>query len=101
MPAVSLRNSAAMLVSYLVDPTQPFVTPNAENSLVAAGRSTRLGARATDQVERLHRSIFGSRGGQVEAKRVATTLIWARRRQSVTRLLSAIVPGVSRFLYLR
>jgi hypothetical protein len=63
--------------------------------------ATELGARATDQVERLHRSIFGSRGGQVEAKRVATTLIWARRRQSVTRLLSAIVPGVSRFLYLR
>ena len=26
VPAVSLRNSAAMLVSYLVDPTQPFVS---------------------------------------------------------------------------
>lgn len=48
VPAVSLRNAAAMLVSYLIDPTQPFITPNAEGDLVAAGRTTRLGARSTD-----------------------------------------------------
>lgn len=53
VPAVALRNSAAMLVSYLIDPTQPFITPNAENSLVAAGRSTRLGAGATDFLDNM------------------------------------------------
>lgn len=68
---------------------------------VAQGRLLALGARATDQVERLHRSIFGSRGGQFETTRVATTLIWASRRHAVTRFLSAIAPGLSRFLYLR
>lgn len=48
VPATSLRNSAAMLVSNLIDPTNPFISPNVENSLVAAGRSTQLDGRSTD-----------------------------------------------------
>lgn len=57
VPAVSLRNSAAMLVSYLIDPTNPFITPNAENSLISAGRSTRLGASATDFLDNMRWGI--------------------------------------------
>ena len=57
VPAVSLRNSAAMLVSYLIDPTNPFITPNAENSLISSGRSTRLGASATDFLDNMRWGI--------------------------------------------
>jgi hypothetical protein len=60
-----------------------------------------LGARATDQVERLHRSIFGPRGGDLEKKRIAAHLIWASRRMMMTRFMSAIIPSISRFLFLR
>ncbi|MDH3772103.1 MAG: hypothetical protein OET79_14115, partial [Nitrospirota bacterium] len=60
-----------------------------------------LGARATDQVERLHRSIFGPCSGDVETKRIAATLIWASRRMMMTRFMSAIIPSISRFLFLR
>lgn len=57
-PAVALRNSAAMLVSYLIDPTQPFITPNAEGSLIAAGRLARMGAEATDFLDNMGWGIF-------------------------------------------
>ncbi len=57
VPAVSHRNSAAMLVSYLIDPTNPFILPNVENALVAAGRSTRLGARASDFLDNVRWAI--------------------------------------------
>lgn len=57
VPAVSLRNSAAMMVSYLIDPTNPFITPNAENSLISSGRSTRLGASATDFLDNMRWGI--------------------------------------------
>ncbi len=60
-----------------------------------------LGARATAQVDHLHRSIFGPRGGDFETKRVAATLIWASRRTMMTRFFSAIIPNISRFLFLR
>lgn len=48
VPAVALRNSAAMLTGYVIDPTQPFITPSVEGSLVAAGRLTRMGREAND-----------------------------------------------------
>jgi len=60
-----------------------------------------LGARATDQVERLHRSLFGRRGGDFETKRTASTLIWGSRRVTMARFFSAIIPSLSRFLFLR
>ena len=60
-----------------------------------------LGARATAQVERLHGVIFGSRGGDLETRRIAATLIWGARRMTTARLVSAIIPSLSRFLFLR
>ena len=60
-----------------------------------------LGARATAQVGRLHRSIFGAGGGRLQTSHIAATLILASRRMTMTRFLSAIVPSVSRFLFLR
>lgn len=60
VPAVALRNSAAMLVSYLIDPTNPFILPNVENSLVAAGRDTRLPARASDFLDNVRWGIHGA-----------------------------------------
>ena len=60
-----------------------------------------LGARAADQVGRLHRSIFGLSADSQRWQRVAATLILASRRMIVRRFLAAIVPGISRFLFLR
>lgn len=60
-----------------------------------------LGARATDQVGRLHRSIFGPAGGSVQPSRLAATLILASRRLVMRRFLSALLPGMARFLFLR
>ena len=60
-----------------------------------------LGDRAADQAGRLHRAVFGPDGGAFEQKRVALTLIWASRRKVVSRFLSALGPGLSRFLFLR
>lgn len=57
-PAVALRNSAAMLVSYLIDPTQPFIQPNAEGSMVAAGRLARMGAESSDFLDNMGWGIF-------------------------------------------
>lgn len=82
--------------SFLSWRTQVFGTRTAGETHVSA-----LGARARDHVEGLNRSIFGPRGGPLEARRVATVLIWASRRRALTRFLSAIIPGLSRFLYLR
>ena len=65
------------------------------------GEARLLGARATDQVGRLHRSVFGPSGGGMQPGRIAATLILASRRLVVGRFLSAILPGVSRFLFLR
>lgn len=59
VPATALRNSAAMLVSNLIDPTNPFIAPNVENSLVAAGRTTRLDGRATDFLYNMGWGIHG------------------------------------------
>ena len=72
-------------------------------SRTAVGREqvSVLGARATDQVGQLHRAIFGSRGGGLETSQVAATLILASRRINMTRFLSAIIPSISRFLFLR
>jgi hypothetical protein len=60
-----------------------------------------LGARATDQMGRLHRSIFGPSGGSVQPGRFAAILIGASRRMAMRRFLSTILPGMSRFLFLR
>lgn len=60
-----------------------------------------LGARATDQVGSLHRSIFGPSGGSVQPRRIAATLILASRRLVMRRFLSAIPTALSGFLFLR
>ena len=60
-----------------------------------------LGTRATEQVGRLHRSIFGRSGGSVQPGHLAATLILASRRLVMRRFLSTILPGMSRFLFLR
>jgi len=49
----------------------------------------------------LHRSIFGLSRDSLRWQRVAATLILASRRMIVRRFLATIVPGVSRFLFLR
>lgn len=81
VPAVALRNSAAMLISYLVDPTNPFITPNAENSLVAAGRSTRLGSRATDFLDSMrwgiHSRMMRPKSGFMSSAAVLAIELWA------------------------
>lgn len=81
VPAVALRNSAAMLVSYLIDPTNPFITPNAENSLVAAGRSTRLGARATDFLDNMrwgiHQRMMRPKSGFLAGASRLSVELWA------------------------
>lgn len=81
VPAVSLRNSAAMLVSYMIDPTQPFITPNAENSLVAAGRSTRLGAASTDFLDNMgwgiHQRMMRPKSGFLASAARLSVELWA------------------------
>ncbi len=81
VPAVALRNSAAMLISYLVDPTNPFITPNAENSLVAAGRSTRLGSRSTDFLDNMrwgiHSRMMRPKSGFMSSAAVMSIELWA------------------------
>ncbi len=81
VPAVALRNASAMLYSYLIDPTQPFIRPNAEGSLVAAGRSTRLGAKSSDFLDNMawgihERMMRPASGFLTSASRVALEL-WA------------------------
>ena len=81
VPAVSLRNSAAMLISYLIDPTQPFITPNTENSLVAAGRSTRLGRGATDFLDNMgwgiHSRMMRPKSGFMSSAARLSIELWA------------------------
>lgn len=80
-PAVALRNSAAMLVSYLIDPSQPFIRPNAENSLVAAGRSTRLGSGATDFLDgmgwAIHQRMMRPASGFLASSSRLSIELWA------------------------
>ena len=76
------------------DTFSPHTTMGREEALL-------LGARATDQVGRLHRSIFGPSGGSVQPSRLAATLILASRRLVMRRFLSALLPGMARFLFLR
>lgn len=80
-PAVALRNSAAMLVSYLIDPTQPFLRPNAENDLVAAGRATRLGSKATDFLDNMgwgiHQRMMRPKSGFLASSARLSIELWA------------------------
>lgn len=81
VPAVSLRNSAAMLFSYLIDPTNPFISPSVENSLVAAGRSTRLDAGSTDFLSnmswRIHGAMMRPKSGFLTSGARLATELWA------------------------
>ena len=81
VPAVALRNSAAMLYSYLIDPTQPFIRPNAEGSLVAAGRSTRLGARSSDFLDNMawgiHERMMRPKSGFLTSSAQVALELWA------------------------
>lgn len=47
-PIECLNRSAAMLVSYLIDPTRPNITPNVARGLVAAGRRSDLDSESQD-----------------------------------------------------
>lgn len=80
VPATAGRNSAAMLVSYLIDPTQPFIAPNAENSLVAAGRSTRLDARSTDFLTNMswgiHQRMMRAKSGFLSSAARLSIELW-------------------------
>ena len=60
-----------------------------------------LGSRASDQVERLHRAIFGPSGGSAQPGRIARTLILGSRRRVMQQFLSAIPPAIAGFLFLR
>lgn len=81
VPAVALRNSAAMLVSYLIDPTNPFITPNVENSLVSAGRSTSLGLSATDFLDNMrwgiHSRMMRPKSGFLSSAARLAIELWA------------------------
>lgn len=48
IPGMSLRRGSAILVGQLVSLSQPFVKPNVERSLVAAGRNTDLDSESRD-----------------------------------------------------
>lgn len=80
-PPVALRNSAAMLVSYLIDPTTPFIRPNAENSLVSAGRSTRLDGPATDFLDNMgwgiHQRLMRPKSGFLSSAAKLSVELWA------------------------
>jgi hypothetical protein len=64
-------------------------------------RIASLGAPALDQVEHMQQTIFGGRGGDFDAKLTALRLIRASCRTRVRRFLAAIVPRISRLLFLR
>lgn len=70
-------------------------------TIVSQNQIVPLGARATDSIDDLHQSIFGSHGGHVETKQVAATLVWASRRMIMKRLVSGMTSNLSRFLFLR
>ncbi|MGI9437317.1 MAG: hypothetical protein ACR2Q4_21215 [Geminicoccaceae bacterium] len=70
-------------------------------TIVSQNQIATLGARATDQVDDLHRSIFGSHGDNVETKQIATTLVWASRRMIMRTLFSRVFSNLSRFLFPR
>lgn len=80
VPATSLRNSVAMTVSYLIDPAQPFIKPNVENDLVAAGRGADLDGASADFLYQMEWGIHGrmmrpASGFLTSAPRCATELI--------------------------
>jgi hypothetical protein len=83
--------------SYLVWGRQTF----GPRSAVSREDISPLGPRATDQVTDLQRAIFGRDSDSIEPKRVAGTLIRASRRTTMRRFFAAIMPSLSRFLYLR
>ncbi len=70
-------------------------------TIISHDQIATLGAQATDQVDDLHRSIFGSHGGHVQTKRIAATLVWASRRTVIRRLVAGITSDLSRFLFPR
>lgn len=58
VPAVAATRCAGMLAAYLVDPSQPFIRPNVERGLVAAGRPTGVEAASADYLENLAWQLF-------------------------------------------
>lgn len=82
VPPVSLRNSAAMLFSYVVDPTNPFISPSVENSLMAAGyEMLDLSREGSDWLERLRWGIHGrmmsARSGFATSSARLSVELWA------------------------
>ncbi len=76
---------------------------NTFGSDAAAGQAAMagLGSRAMDHISRMHRSIFGTSGGDISPKSMAFTLIQASRRLTTARFLTMIVPGLARFFFFR
>lgn len=58
VPAVAARRCAGMLAGYLIDPSQPFIKPNAARGLIAAGRNPELGDESRDYLDTLEWQIF-------------------------------------------
>ncbi|WP_332772947.1 portal protein [Phenylobacterium sp.] len=58
VPAVAARRCAGMLAAYLVDPSQPFIKPNADRGLIAAGRDPGLDAGARDYLDTVEWAVF-------------------------------------------
>lgn len=59
VPAVARARSAALFAGYLVDPVQPFVLPNVEQDLVAAGLPAEVDDEARDYLANVGWQIFG------------------------------------------
>ncbi len=60
-----------------------------------------LGTRATEQIDRLHASVFGAGGGRPRLRTLAGVLILSSRRRALRRFLQTLIPGTARFLFLR
>jgi hypothetical protein len=70
-------------------------------AIVSQDQVAALGVHATDRVDDLNKSIFGSHVGHVTTKQIAATLIWAARRTTVRRFVSRTFLKLSRFLFPR
>jgi hypothetical protein len=79
-PPVALQRSAALIVAYMVDPTRPFIKPNVERGLVAAGRSRDLDEESRDYLtgiewDMFDRMMLPQSGFLTSASRVAIELL--------------------------
>ncbi|HYE47299.1 MAG TPA: portal protein [Caulobacter sp.] len=93
VPQTALARSAALVMGWSVDPTQPFLGANVERGLAMAGRRLRLGAEALDYLQDLEWQVFDrmmlpQSGFMESASRITLELVgfgtavqWIGRRQ--------------------